>query len=86
MLIADFEKDLSAAQSKMRTVEEKYFDGKINEDTYQRWVKELTTTISQLRAKIMRLGHNQSDLYRKMYGVGVRPPHRPEICLQVFEC
>ncbi len=69
LLIADFEKELTAAQSKMRTVEEKYFDGKINEDTYQRWVKELSTTIGQLRAKIMRLGHDQKDLYKKMYGV-----------------
>ncbi len=69
LLVADLEKELDADQKKLTTVEDKYFGGKVNEDTYQRWAKELSTRISQTKAKIQRMGQDHRALHERMYSV-----------------
>jgi len=69
LVLADLEKELDAGQKKLTTVEDKYFGGTVNEDTFQRWTKELSTRISQTKAKIQRLGQDRRVLHEKMYSV-----------------
>jgi site-specific DNA recombinase len=67
--VADLEKELDTDQQKLTTVEDKFFSGKVNEDTYGRWSKELTTRISQTKARLLQLGEDQYAMHKKMYGV-----------------
>jgi site-specific DNA recombinase len=66
-LLADKKKELGQEEIKMISIEEKWINNQINQETYQRWFTTIINNRMLLNASISRLSQDQDKVYNALY-------------------
>ncbi len=63
-LLARAKKEMEQCDKQLLSLEEKYLNDRINQDTYNRWYSELTRKKTSLTAEIERMGQDKEEVYQ----------------------